>query len=400
MKDPLYYLHIPKTGGTSFISFLDNQFDQDEICPAQLLPGLFEIPDQSLRNYSFFRGHLWYGLSSYIKRNLTYITMLRDPVQRTISWYSHVKRDENAYRHRRVVDENWSLLDFVQDSETNWDMTNAQTLFFAVDLDYSRLALDPVGYGTETVKQYAQRADDRALLDIAKKRLEEAAFFGITERMQNSMNLLSYRMGFYPDFSAPTLNTSLNRPLDNEISAETIAAINRITTLDQELYEWACGIFEQRLSEMVKSLLVSRYESSSENQDVQWLGPLPVESRKLFCVEIVKAPSEIGLSTKFQVAAAVTNNSGRTIASRNLNPVNISYHWIEKSTGSVAIFDGERTVMSKRLPVGERTGVSVSVESPARAGQYVLRMTIVQEGVAWFDEPGVDVFSDVEIVVQ
>ena len=126
---PLYYLHIPKTAGTSLISFLDSQFDSSEICPAQLLPSLFALPRQDLSKYAFFRGHLWHGLNTYLKRDLAYITMLRDPVQRTISWYSHVRREPGAYRHDQVVNENWSLLEFVSDEATNWDMINAQTLF-------------------------------------------------------------------------------------------------------------------------------------------------------------------------------------------------------------------------------------------------------------------------------
>src|SRR6185436_18157227 len=102
---------------------------------------------------------------SYLNCDLNYLTMLRDPVQRTISWFSHVKHDHNAYRHNRVIDENWSLLDFVQDQATNWDIINAQTLYLAVDLDYSQLARDPVGYGRAVVKTYARRLNDRSLLD-------------------------------------------------------------------------------------------------------------------------------------------------------------------------------------------------------------------------------------------
>ena len=173
METPIYFLHIPKTGGTSFIAFLDRHFAPDKICPAQMLPELFQSPPETLARYSLYRGHLWYGLNSYLRRNLTYITLLRDPIQRTISWYSHVKRDENAYRHREVIADKWSVLDFVRDKETNWDTTNSQTLFLAVDLDYSKLARDPVGYGQSVVKHYAARLDDLTLLDLAKKRLEQ-----------------------------------------------------------------------------------------------------------------------------------------------------------------------------------------------------------------------------------
>ncbi|WP_297842554.1 sulfotransferase family 2 domain-containing protein, partial [Pseudomonas sp.] len=343
MNSPIYYLHIPKTGGSSFTSFLDSQFDPEEICPAQLLPELFQVPLAEMSRYKLFRGHLWHGLNTYVNQSLIYLTMLRDPVQRTISWYSHVKRDENAYRHHRVINENWSLLDFVTDSETNWDMINAQTLFLSVDLDYAKLSGDPVGYGRSIVRAHAKRPDDRELLNIAKKRLEECAFFGITERMQDSKHLLSYVMNFYPNFSVPRLNISSNRPSDHEISAETIRAINEITRLDQELYNWACQVFEDRFGEMTKSLLVSHFKSKNPDTSIPWHSPLPAEERKLFDIKITEAPPKIDAASTFQVTVAATNNSKFSISGQLSNPINASYHWIDASTGVVVVFDGERT---------------------------------------------------------
>jgi hypothetical protein len=399
MTDPIYYLHIPKTGGTFFTSFLDSQFYADDICPAQLLPELFEIPEAELLRYRFFRGHLWHGLDSHLKRRLRYITLLRNPIQRTISWYSHVRRNESAYRHQRLLDENWSLLDFVQDEETHWDLVNAQTLFLAVDLDYAALARDPVGYGQAIVKHYARRGNDRALLDIAKKRLEECAFFGITERMEDSVSLLSYAMGFYPDFTLPRLNVAGNRPAESEISPEAIAAIKSITGLDQELYRWAGLVFEERYRTMVKSLLAANYMANASGADVPWRGPVPLDERKRFELDVIDAPAQAEVGGSFVAKVAIANRSGCGLSARNTNPVNISYHWIDASDGAVAVFDGERTAISPGLPVGDKRQFQAKIMEPDNAGRYVLRMTMVQEGVAWFDDAESSVFADHEIAV-
>lgn len=402
MNNLLYFLHIPKTGGTSFISFLDSQFKPDNIFPGQLLPELFQVPEKDLARYKFYRGHLWHGLNSYLKKSLDYLTILRDPLERTISWYLHVKRDENAYRHDRVITENWSLLDFINDEETNWDTVNAQTLFIVVDLDYARLARDPVGYGQAVVKQYASRLNDRALLEAAKQRLEKFLFFGITERMQDSIYLLSYVMNWRPAILIPNLNVSPVKVPEVDISLAVKEAIKKRTCLDQELYEWACQIFEERFNDMIQSLLISRFETRAkqfekvENRHLK----LSFEQRCLFRVAINEAPEEVGILEEFQISVEVSNFSRCEVDSLPPHPVHLSYHWIDSINQSIMVFDGKRTAIMPSLFDNDKRDIVMLVEAPPKIGLYKLRVTLVQEEVAWFDENGTSVFSDINMQVR
>ncbi len=400
MNKPLYYLHIPKTAGTSLISFLDAQFDQSQICPAQLLPQLFQLDSDKLSNYDFFRGHLWFGLGRFVGSDLNYITMLRDPVQRTISWYSHVKREPHAYRHDRVVSENWSLLDFVTDKETQWDMVNAQTLFLAADLDFDRLSKDPVGYGRAAIQDYAARNKDRELLDLAKSRLEKFMFFGIAERMNQSLQMLSHTLDVYPRFSHKKLNVSENRPVGNELSSDTIRAIREITSLDQELYNWAVETFESRYDEFVNSLLLNNYISSSKRSDEACNVPLSSEERKALLVNTLSFPSAVEQGVTFEVEVEITNNSKFRIQSDGRYPVNVCYHWINPVTNEFIVFDGVRTRIESTLRVGQTIRFNVKVIAPELTMLSILRVTFVQEGVAWFDEAQCAIFSDCEIFVR
>jgi len=400
MNNPLYYLHIPKTAGTSLISFLDTQFDQSQICPAQLLPELFQLGSDTLSNYNFFRGHLWFGLDRFVGNDLNYITMLRDPVQRTISWYSHVKREPNAYRHDRVVNENWSLLDFVTDKETQWDMVNAQTLFLAADLDFDRLSKDPVGYGRAVIQDYATRNKDRTLLDLAKSRLEKFMFFGIAEQMNQSLQMLSHTLDVYPHFSRQKLNVSENRPAGNELSSDAIHAIREITSLDQELYDWAVETFESRYDEFVNSLLINNYMSSPKRSDEACNIPLSSEERKALFINTISFPSSIEQGVTFEIEVEITNNTKFRIQSNGRYPVNVCYHWINPATNELIVFDGVRTRIEPTLRVAQTMRFNVKVIAHELTMLSVLRVTFVQEGVAWFDEPQCAIFSDSEIFVR
>lgn len=69
-------------------------------------------------------------------------------------------------------------------------------------------------------------------------------------------------------------------------------------------------------------------------------------------------------------------------------PVNLAYQWLDAATGEVVVRDGHRTSLPATLGAGEAVALDAVVEAPAAAGDYVLRVSAVQEGVAWFVDRG------------
>ena len=64
-------------------------------------------------------------------------------------------------------------------------------------------------------------------------------------------------------------------------------------------------------------------------------------------------------------------------------PVNISYKWLNGGATPLPI-EGERTPLPAPIMPGKAANVHVRVIAPDQPGRFALRITAVQEGVAWF----------------
>jgi hypothetical protein len=90
-----------------------------------------------------------------------------------------------------------------------------------------------------------------------------------------------------------------------------------------------------------------------------------------------------------QVSLKVTveNGSDTTWYCSGSNPVRFSYHWRDLS-GEVVVFDGFRTPMPRDLKPRESITGNVAVEVPDTLGDLLLELTMVQEGLSWFEDNG------------
>jgi hypothetical protein len=80
------------------------------------------------------------------------------------------------------------------------------------------------------------------------------------------------------------------------------------------------------------------------------------------------------------------NQSDEIWITEGNKPVYLSYHWLDENGGTV-IFDGFRTPLPwKEIPPGNRVQATVMVEVPKEPGNFILELTLVQEGVTWFEE--------------
>jgi hypothetical protein len=100
-------------------------------------------------------------------------------------------------------------------------------------------------------------------------------------------------------------------------------------------------------------------------------------------------PTEMMADQTVSADVAIKNASSKTWPSkpdpRGRNAVNLSYHWLDRKR-QVVVFDGLRTPLPRDLNPGESLILSAAIRAPEKPGVYLLHLTLVQEGVAWFSE--------------
>jgi N-acetylmuramoyl-L-alanine amidase-like protein len=87
------------------------------------------------------------------------------------------------------------------------------------------------------------------------------------------------------------------------------------------------------------------------------------------------------------VPVTVRNVGNGTFPTTNSFPVNLAYHWTGASGANVQ-WDGSRTPLGGDLLTGESRTVNATVTAPTTGGNYLLKLDLVQEGVAWFSTKG------------
>ena len=248
--DQLCFLHIVKTAGSSFSHHLKNQFSAKDICPAAFWPDLLAMPENDRNRYKLITGHFSYDIEKYLGKRPVYVTMLRDPIERTVSVYEYMKwfiqtaRSDHDYGRMSAYVKKFHLLmndgmeSFIksEDKDVRLAVSNTQTLILAAG-DPNSLP-DMVG---------------EDLLERAKANLKEFVFFGLTERMQESLELLSCTFGWRP-FKNVQVNITPNKSRISGLSSEVVNLITDMNRLDMELYKYANELFTERYALMVADL--------------------------------------------------------------------------------------------------------------------------------------------------
>ncbi len=267
-----YFVHIPKTAGTSFIVLLDRFYAAEKIYPHQLWRETQEIDVDANDAYDLYRGHFGGGgVSVLTRRDLEYFTLLRDPNSMAQSTYQFVKREKNTKVHELVVQQQMSFSDFLQHHITSPLVKNRlirNISFDFVDDPAAQevfLSAETIQYLQSIIEQQKPAIDDDQRLLRAKEFLVSCRWFGLLERFDESMQLLCYTMHWPPVGSSQKLNTHKHALTVSEAETDILERLNQ---QDTAFYSFASTLFEQRLADMKSSLDQLRTSECQSTDDL------------------------------------------------------------------------------------------------------------------------------------
>lgn len=275
-RDVLVFLHIQKTGGTSFGRHLVQDLDLAKPCDCRenrkrckcTRPGSeasFWLFSRYSTGWQCGLHADWTELTNCVdnaldqrenlfgvQRRYFYVTLLREPVQRFLSEFLHVQRGATWKQARHLCggreptpeelppcfpDESWEGVQLNEFLSCPSNLAfNRQTRMLA-DLQLVSC------YNTSALSRHER---ERIMLASAKENLRKMAFFGLCEQQQMSQYLFeqTFDMRFVTQFQQ--FNETHVASVLRDVVPEQLERIRNLNKLDLELYEYARVLLQLR----------------------------------------------------------------------------------------------------------------------------------------------------------
>lgn len=250
----LCFMHVMKTAGTSltaaFCQMLDPGFFLSEVVAADQL---LVLPRVMLSNVTMASGHLSLEAVELFFPGAAVCTVVRDPVDRAMSHYAHLRRDKDVRRDRPDL----TLEEFVSEPEWQPLHTNyhARHLIHRIDLHRAWFDYSPVErlneLGAASPRRLAapvqglfeatpMRLEGAALEAAAVERLQSLEFVGVTENLDELAARVAKSFDTDPP-PIPRLQVGRRRPGARRPPPSLARQLREANAADYACYEYARG---------------------------------------------------------------------------------------------------------------------------------------------------------------
>ena len=229
-EEAVIFLHIPKTAGTTLNRLIEweyplfQMYSVDPVFFRWSASHLRQLPPQRLKRTLVFKGHMVFGLHEILPQPATYITVLRDPIDRVMSafYFMHSYKLHPLYwKFRR---EKWTLEDFVR-----------------------RLPRDNVQCKIVAGAEYDSPCTEEIFEQAKENLFRHFSVVGLSERFEESLALIKLRLG-WKLWRYSSFNVTRARPKKQDLSQATLDLIAAKNSFDFALYECAANIFQTAIN--------------------------------------------------------------------------------------------------------------------------------------------------------
>jgi hypothetical protein len=229
-----FFIHVMKTAGTTFVQQLQQQFPAEEIYPSRgidwtspgdveayiNIPRLVSLSEARKSQVRMYTGHFPFMVCDLIDPDLVSLTVLRDPIDRTISVLKQFKRRESRFRD--------ATLESIYDDRPifRFFVENHQTKVFSLAPEDNEVAIN-CGLTIDEAR-YARARENLSRVDV----------IGFTESYGAFLGEVRARFGWWPAGVDPDARTNVSTE-DWDVDPAFRARIAADNAYDINLYEYA-----------------------------------------------------------------------------------------------------------------------------------------------------------------
>ncbi|MGF1522349.1 MAG: sulfotransferase family 2 domain-containing protein [Leptolyngbyaceae cyanobacterium] len=237
MNPRLFFIHLPKTAGTTFNAFLDQQYPLADIAPPEVFEKGSEYLDKGdpegrlryLRQFSLYRGHYPYQVCKLFMPEYVSLTVLRDPVKRIVSQY-------NDWRSKSEE----SLAGAFESEKTLAALARDLPFRDFFQSDHPLVArFFHNGQARPLATNFRCKMEGQALKDLALANLKKIDYVGITEAFDLFLLMLCERFGWHYPQRLQSLNKARHSLQVEDLDDDTLAIIAEKNEADIALYNLA-----------------------------------------------------------------------------------------------------------------------------------------------------------------